>query len=79
MTEREVIETRICIANILGVAPDTVSYFHTEYYNKPHWFFLESEKFNTLLFFSEKPTRDEIREEIKYCEDIISEMEEDQY
>lgn len=75
MTEKEIIETKILIANIIGVPSDNVSYINADSYNIKNWFFVSGDSYNTVLFFSDKPSEDDIREEIKYFDEVTEEWE----
>jgi hypothetical protein len=77
LTSKEILETRINIASIIKVPPDNVRFMYAKGYSKPYWFFSEDEKYNTILFFSEKPLDFEIIEEIKYMEEVAKEWDEE--
>ena len=78
MTSREILETRIKIAITLNIPPDDVIFIHAELYSEPYWFVVETKKYNTILFFSEKPSIDKILKEIIHTEEVIDEWDFDE-
>ena len=82
MTNIEILETRILIADIIGSPPDDVEHIYAKGFSKPHWFFAEHKKnpeYNTLLFFSDKPCEHDIFREIDRLDDVIDEWDGEEY